>query len=293
MTSHRTHWTTCTAWSTALKVAPSPSMTEAGQMTAAPTGVNGHAPSHMVTSPLRSHAEKDISGGPPLTTVATPDQGRTTRGHLRDHGDFVPKPGHHAPSVSVMKITNSLARHANCGTNRPAQSALGTNRADLSMWMEKPYAGISSGREVATAEPTGTNVQVVGAPNMGPITAHLHNQLATWLRSRVQTPYHPEAWKYFVTLHNLISLYAHIPLSLTNGFFVRAPALATTFTPPNHPSIILNYSAFQSIIEVEFTKGCYIGPFSLTALESLIGPFQSSPLSIVPKPVKPGKFRLI
>ena len=262
-------------------------------MIAAPTGVNDLAPSHAATSPLRSRAEKDTSGGPLLTTVAAPDQGRMAQGHPRSHGGFGPKPGHHAPSVSAAKITNSLARHANYGTNRPAQLAPGTNRADSSMRTEKPYAGISSDWEVAAAGTTGMNVRDAEAPNMGPIAAHPHNQLTTRLHSRAQTPYHPDAWKYFVTLHNLIGLYARIPPSLSNGFLVRAPAIATTFTPPNHPSITLNYSAFRSVIEVEFTKGRYIGPFSQTALENLIGPFQSSPLSIIPKAGKPGKFRLI
>ena len=40
-------------------------------------------------------------------------------------------------------------------------------------------------------------------------------------------------------------------------------------------------------------KGRYIGPFSLSDLKAEIGPFQSSPLSLVPKLGKPGKFCLI
>ena len=40
-------------------------------------------------------------------------------------------------------------------------------------------------------------------------------------------------------------------------------------------------------------KGRYIGPFSLSNLKAEIGPFQSSPLSLVPKLGKPGKFCLI
>lgn len=47
------------------------------------------------------------------------------------------------------------------------------------------------------------------------------------------------------------------------------------------------------MIQVEFDKGRYIGPFSRSDLEAEIGPFQSSPLSLVPKSGKPGKFRLI
>ena len=47
------------------------------------------------------------------------------------------------------------------------------------------------------------------------------------------------------------------------------------------------------MIQSEFDKGRYIGPFSIEELESEIGPFQSSPLSLVPKAGKPGKYRLI
>ncbi|KAL7277684.1 hypothetical protein ACG7TL_008616 [Trametes sanguinea] len=51
--------------------------------------------------------------------------------------------------------------------------------------------------------------------------------------------------------------------------------------------------SFQRIIDHEFATGRYIGPFSRLSLESLIGPFQSSPLSLIPKPHKPHVFRLI
>jgi hypothetical protein len=37
--------------------------------------------------------------------------------------------------------------------------------------------------------------------------------------------------------------------------------------------------------------GRYISPFTADVLEQLIGPFQSSPLSIILKPGKPGKFQ--
>ena len=40
-------------------------------------------------------------------------------------------------------------------------------------------------------------------------------------------------------------------------------------------------------------KGRYIGPCSRQEVEALIGPFQSSPLSWVPKPGKPGKYRAV
>lgn len=50
---------------------------------------------------------------------------------------------------------------------------------------------------------------------------------------------------------------------------------------------------FNSIIQKELNKGRYISPLLADMLEKLIGPFQSSPMSIIPKQGKPGKFRVI
>lgn len=49
--------------------------------------------------------------------------------------------------------------------------------------------------------------------------------------------------------------------------------------------------AYTAIIEREFQSGRYISPFSQQETEQILGPFQSSPLSLVPKPGKPGKFQ--
>jgi hypothetical protein len=78
-----------------------------------------------------------------------------------------------------------------------------------------------------------------------------------------------------------------------HGFCVRAPTITQSFTPPNNSSIFVHYGTFNEILHKEFTKQWYIGPFTQDALETLIGPFQSSPLNTIPKPGKPGKFHLI
>lgn len=46
-------------------------------------------------------------------------------------------------------------------------------------------------------------------------------------------------------------------------------------------------------MQKEFAKARYLGPYSQAEIESTLGPFQTAPMSIVPKPGKPGKFRLI
>ena len=50
---------------------------------------------------------------------------------------------------------------------------------------------------------------------------------------------------------------------------------------------------FEEIERNEFAKARYLGPCSKREVEALIGPFQTSPISIIPKPGKPGKFRAV
>jgi len=47
------------------------------------------------------------------------------------------------------------------------------------------------------------------------------------------------------------------------------------------------------IVMAEVAKGRYIGPFTQKELEDLIGPFQTSPLSVIPKLDRPDKHQLI
>jgi len=81
--------------------------------------------------------------------------------------------------------------------------------------------------------------------------------------------------------------------NLCTGFTVNIPPIATTYAPPNHPSIVTHHNAFEASINKEFTLKRYLGPYSQSDIKSVIGNFQSSPLSIIPKLGKPGKFRLI
>ena len=56
------------------------------------------------------------------------------------------------------------------------------------------------------------------------------------------------------------------------------------------PSVIKFHSQFTEIIHDEFMKGQYLSPLSKVDLQLLIGPFQSSPFSIIPKPAEVSKF---
>ena len=110
-------------------------------------------------------------------------------------------------------------------------------------------------------------------------------------RSRGLTPYKHEAWEYELTRHGLTSKYPSLSQDLVRGFDVGIPTINNTYIPPNHPSLSLLPEIYASITQKEFDAERYIGPFTQQELEEIIGPFQSSPLSLVPKPGKPGKYR--
>jgi hypothetical protein len=111
--------------------------------------------------------------------------------------------------------------------------------------------------------------------------------------STALTPYKPEAWEALLSQAGLSSTHSGIVDGLRHGFKLNFPIITTTQAPPNRPSIEEFKQAFNVIIAAEFAKGRYLGPFSRTELEDHIGPFQSSPCSIIPKPGRSGKYRIL
>lgn len=107
------------------------------------------------------------------------------------------------------------------------------------------------------------------------------------------SPYKPETWQRHLHEAGLQGKYPDLPDGLRFGFSAGIPRIFQTFAPPNHSSITLHSTEFNDIIQTEFQKGRYFGPITRAEVESLIGPFQTSPLSIIPKPGRPGKFRII
>jgi hypothetical protein len=107
------------------------------------------------------------------------------------------------------------------------------------------------------------------------------------------TPYKPEAWEAALRQANLLERFGNIPIGLQFGFRVDFPNIIHTQSPRNSPSLDTYHSEFREIVQKEISKGRYIGPFPIDIIQSVIGPFQSSPLSIIPKPGRPGKFRLV
>ena len=107
------------------------------------------------------------------------------------------------------------------------------------------------------------------------------------------TPYKPDAWEVALQAADPLRRFAHIPTGFRNGFIINFPRISHVQIPPNKDSVTLYRTEFAKTLDKEITKNRYLGPFTAQLLSSLIGPFQSSPISIVPKPGRPGKFRLV
>ena len=110
---------------------------------------------------------------------------------------------------------------------------------------------------------------------------------------RPQTPYNPEAWSEALQQAGLLERFDTIPQGLRFGFFVGYLVIPRVQNPPNSTSISLYSRKFDKIVHKEIAKGRYIGPFPFATIEATLGPYQSSPLSLIPKPGHPDKFRLI
>ncbi|KAJ3494034.1 hypothetical protein NMY22_g20129 [Coprinellus aureogranulatus] len=75
-----------------------------------------------------------------------------------------------------------------------------------------------------------------------------------------------------------------IPIGLSEGYSHPVPV--------NGDSVGEFQSHFRSIIATELSRGRYVGPVTRQDLEAVLGPFQTSPISIIPK-ATPGKFRVV
>ena len=116
---------------------------------------------------------------------------------------------------------------------------------------------------------------------------------ASLLNPRIVSPLIASEWLLALQAADLSQKYPHIPTFISHGADTSIPHINSTFTPPNHPSIASHKDIFLEIVDNKFTKGRYWSPYSKADVEDIMGPFQTSPLLLIPKPSKPGKFRLI
>jgi len=163
----------------------------------------------------------------------------------------------------------------------PRVGGLSTNEA-------RSYVQIGNNQTVAPTRPENTSTSA-------PVVVHPSTALTRVpsLNPEIRTPLIAEEWKIALETAGILSKYPQIPLFITYGADAGISPIWSTFTPPNHQSIMSHRTIFNEIVNIEFQKGRYWGPYSKEELERIIGPFQTSPLSLILKPGKPGKFRLI
>jgi hypothetical protein len=187
---------------------------------------------------------------------------------------------------TVTKSTN--ARQAPCGVaKRPI--AGGTNRDASSTQVEMLSVPTGNARSVAPVRGLGTVTNAQGVERtITELKIALEHR-----RNRALTPYHHETWHRLLTKHQLLEKYPFIPRSLQFGFDAGISPINSTFTPDNSPTLYVHTKQYHEIMEREFNSGRYIGPASKDEVEELLGPFQSSPLSLVPKPGKAERYRAV
>jgi len=193
------------------------------------------------------------------------------------------------PSVwGTMNTSMPNAQSQNFGMERRPAYA-GTIMGGLSCSMASPSVSTSRPWQDVQIPPTcpATYAQDVEPQAMAPSSVLRHRS------TNPLTPYKPDAWCRQLDRFGLVKRYPDLCLSIIQGFDVGIPNISKTYTPHNS-SIITKYpEVYEEIVEKEFQKGRYLGPFLRFELKALIGPFQSSPLSLVTKPGKWGKYCMV
>lgn len=184
--------------------------------------------------------------------------------------------------------TSGIAVHKTCGMARKLMCHE-TKLGDLSIQKAKNCAltGRSHKAAVLCCMTTSMNVLAAELKIMGLKDAILHKSF------NFSTPYRPKAWEQELEWAGLTHLFPHLAYNLWQEFDAGIPRVFCMFTPDNKPSIELLADKFDEIVAAELAKERYLEPFTRCQVEATMGSFQTSPLSIILKPIKPGKYRII
>jgi hypothetical protein len=154
---------------------------------------------------------------------------------------------------------------------------------------------VSHGTVFPAATRPRVNVASIGAPYAVPNPTTPNN--VPWLHDLliINTPFIPDQWE--MMLNNISPFnnnFHDVPNSLRFGFDMGIETSPSdTYAPPNHNSALLHPDHVLSHIHNELSLHRYTGPFSRSKLESLIGPFRTSPLGTVPKTVDSVERRIV
>ena len=192
----------------------------------------------------------------------------------------VPTANQHVPLASgTTPMMSTIAQFSTCGMD--LQHMQGVPQTVVSLIpLGTFYATIGRNHRVALGPTTAPSMHAQDA--VAPPTV-LKNALRC-SRAMAMMPYNVNVWQDFLTRAGLMSQYPNLEEGLTHGFHAFMPPISQTFTLPNHLSIIQYKAVFNNIIHKEFSKQCSVGPLTASEVQQIVGHFQTSPLSLIPKP---------
>ena len=200
------------------------------------------------------------------------------------------KPTPFVPSIwAPTHTTSTHAKHPGLGMADTPHHPGDTEETYACERTTLPFAWTGKGFEDAPAPSTTRNTSAQGAVQLlMELTGVLEHR-----KIKALTPYHPKAWEDEFRKAGLSEKYSHIITGLRYGFRIGLPLINNTQSPPNKDSVVEFAVEFNRIVQNEIQKGRYLGPISRRNMETLIGPFQSSPFSIIPKLGRVDKYRNI
>ena len=237
---------------------------------------------------------------PSLLLAGTSPMCLTTKGNVpfRTNHKQLAQPHHSTPHTPTPS-SFLYARYASDATSIPCQSSsaqpLAHGTINSTPTVRESTKLSKLGKEVSPYAASGNTTAAV-VNDMTTCThvpdvelAHMAPADALMLRKRQpRTPYKAEAWQQALQQTGLLPRSPTIPAGLREGFIVGYPTISRVQSPPNSTTVSLYAAEFDAIINKEISKGRYIGPLSFSDITNLIGPFQTSPLSMIPKPGRPG-----
>lgn len=109
----------------------------------------------------------------------------------------------------------------------------------------------------------------------------------------VVTPLNYRHWHDALAQCSLLTQFADVPTGIRDGFKTGVSSvISAPIIPQNHSSALVNPHIVSQHIANELQLHRYSGPFQVSQLLTLIGPFRTAPLGVVPKP-NSDKFRVI
>jgi hypothetical protein len=92
-----------------------------------------------------------------------------------------------------------------------------------------------------------------------------------------------EGWRSLLTRTGLAVRYKRITQSIEFGFTLNIPPITANLHPPNRDSAAEHRAVLDAEFEKEYAAERYLGPFTAASINEALGPFQTSPLSVIPK----------